>query len=65
MFAAIDLLKLLLPVNVSALLLLIAAGVIIYFAILLLLRDEFLMEFIRKFFSAIHARLRNSNHEKQ
>ena len=65
MFAAIDLLKLLLPVNVSALLLLIAAGVIIYFAILLLLRDEFLMEFIRKFFSAIHARLRKSNHEKQ
>ena len=65
MFAAIYLLKTFLPINVYALLLLIAAGVIIYFAVLLLLRDEFLLDFIKKFFSAMKTRLRHSGHENQ
>lgn len=65
MFGALFAIKSFLPVTVYALLILIATGVIVYFAMLLILRDEFLLEFIKKFLFAVKARLWHSEKENQ
>ena len=57
MFAAVYAVKKVLPVNVWALLALIAIGIVVYFTFLFILRDSFTIEFTKKVFAKIRSTL--------
>ena len=57
MFAAVYAVKTFLPVNVWALLALIAIGIVVYFTFVFILRDSFTIEFTKKVFAKIRSTL--------